>query len=180
MHVTDTKMFGSDYLVQYLVNPDLFILEMNNKHFFLGNTQVFQSQVFWERQWQDWLHTLTNIFFVLWNVCGSSEVSICMKCFQVGFPIGAAAFFCMWVSCGCFGLLRRWRAPLANCRYVPFKSQGSLHSCKQITLHILVKPTDYVDPYGALNHLHKILLGSSETLLFRCYWVTKFFFLFVL
>ena len=35
----------------------------------------------------------------------------------------------------------------------------------------LVKPTDYVDPYGALNHLHKIpyhlsLLGSSETLQF--------------
>ena len=33
----------------------------------------------------------------------------------------------------------------------------------------LVKPTDYVDPDGALNHLHKIpyhlsLLGSSESL----------------
>ena len=38
------------------------------------------------------------------------------------------------------------------------------------TLKVLVKPsTDYVDPYGTLNHLHKIpfhlsLLGSSETL----------------
>ena len=34
---------------------------------------------------------------------------------------------------------------------------------------LLVKPTDYVDPYGALSHFHKIpyhlsLLGSSETL----------------
>ena len=39
----------------------------------------------------------------------------------------------------------------------------------QAALRILVKPTDYVDPYGTLNHLHKIPfhlspLGPSETL----------------
>ena len=40
---------------------------------------------------------------------------------------------------------------------------------KIIIIMRLVKPTDFVDPYGAKNHLHKItfdlsLLGPSETL----------------
>ena len=45
---------------------------------------------------------------------------------------------------------------------------------------LLVKPNDYVDPYGTLNNRHKILfrlslLGSSETLWFWHDCVAKLF-----
>ena len=73
--------------------------------------------------------------------------------------------------------LASWQCQLASYTFLP-GLDGCLRS-KLVSplsghrgmhaLIVLVKPTDYVDPYGALNHFHKIpyhlsLLGSSETL----------------